>query len=546
MSRIPMPLPNPLCLLSALALLPSLASAAASTAPAFDLERLSLNPTSRAALGTAAGGLREPGELRLSLAAHHERSPLTLYRDGQRMESLVGSRTQVQLAGTYTVNKRFEVGAILPLMAHQGTSGFSDVGMTSPSSWGLGTPVLQGRLGLLDEASAPLSLAAELAVGLPVGSKDSLQGSGGWDVTPRVSAGRTVGPVVLGLEAGVRLRDRTAVGSNAVGSELPWAATVATTGQKLRGELGLRSAVPLTDSPVPLELLAGGRYSLGSRMEVFALGGPGLGTAPGTPAFRVMAGLSMSALQAERPVMRPRVAEAPAPAPVVAAVAPEPAPVAPPVAVVDVCAPNQSHSLEQCPDLDDDSDGVANAKDHCPVDPEDRDGFLDEDGCPEVDNDGDAVADAVDNCPMVAGPAANQGCPAKQKQLVVITQDRLDIREKVYFASGRARVLPRSFPLLEQVAKVLINHPELKHILVEGHTDSRGRPETNRTLSQQRASAVVQHLETRGVPADRLMAAGRGPDAPVASNSTASGRELNRRVEFHIESEPSSGHASRD
>ncbi|RKH74343.1 OmpA family protein [Corallococcus aberystwythensis] len=515
----------PLRLLSTLALLPTLASAASTPAPAFDLERLSLNPTSRAALGTSAGGLREPGELRLSLAAHHERSPLTLYRDGERRESLIGSRTQVQLAGTYTVSKRVEVGAILPLMAHQGTSGFSNVGMTSPESWGLGTPVLQGRLGLLDEASAPVSLAAELAVGLPVGNKDALQGSGGWDVTPRVAAGRTVGPVVLGLEAGVRLRNRTAVGSREVGSELPWAATVATTGHKLRGELGLRSAVPLTDSPVPLELLAGGRYALGSRMEVFALGGPGLGTAPGTPAFRVMAGLSVAALQVDRPVMRPRVAEAPAP---------EPEPVAPPVAVVDVCAPNQSHSLEQCPNLDDDSDGVANAKDHCPVDPEDRDGFLDEDGCPEVDNDGDAVADVVDNCPLESGPASNQGCPAKQKQLVVITQDRLEIREKVYFASGKAQVLPRSFPLLEQVAKVLENHPELTAILVEGHTDSRGRPETNRTLSQQRAAAVIQKLESLGVATARLMAAGRGPDAPVASNTTASGRELNRRVEFHI------------
>ncbi|GMU06105.1 OmpA family protein [Corallococcus caeni] len=541
-----MPLPTPLRLLSTLVLLPTLASAASSTVPAFDLERLSLNPTSRAALGTSAGGLREPGELRLSLAAHYERSPLTLFRDGERMGSLVGSRTQVQLAGTYTVSKRVEVGAILPLMAHQGTGGFADQGMTSPSSWGLGTPVLQGRLGLLDEASAPVSLAAELAVGLPVGRQDSLQGSGGWDVTPRVSAGRTVGPVVVGLEAGVRLRNHTAVGSHEVGPELPWAATVATTGQRLRGELGLRSAVPLTDSPMPMELLAGGRYALGSRLEVFALGGPGLGTAPGTPAFRVMAGVSMAALQENRPVMRPRVAEAPVPAPAVAAVAPEPAPVEAPVAVVDVCAPNQSHSLEQCPLLDDDGDGVANAKDHCPVDPEDRDGFLDDDGCPEVDNDGDAVADAVDNCPLVAGPATNQGCPAKQKQLVIITQDRLEIREKVYFASGKARVLPRSFPLLEQVATVLNNHPELTRILVEGHTDSRGRPETNRTLSQQRASSVVQQLESRGVAADRLMAAGRGPDAPVASNGTASGRELNRRVEFHIAPAPAAGQASRD
>ncbi|NPC72161.1 hypothetical protein HPP05_20620, partial [Corallococcus exiguus] len=160
MFRTSMPLPTRLRLLSALALLPSLASAASTTAPAFDLERLSLNPTSRAALGTAAGSLREPGELRLALAAHYERSPLTLYRDGERMDSLVGSRTQVQLAGTYTVTKRFEVGAILPLMAHQGTSGFSNVGMTSPSSWG-------PRLRLLSALALLPSLASAASTTAP-------------------------------------------------------------------------------------------------------------------------------------------------------------------------------------------------------------------------------------------------------------------------------------------------------------------------------------------------------------------------------------------
>ncbi|GHG79244.1 hypothetical protein [Comamonas sp. JC664] len=79
---------------------------------------------------------------------------------------------------------------------------------------------------------------------------------------------------------------------------------VATTGQGLRGELGLHSAVPLTrDSLTPWEVVGGGRYPLG-RPELFALGGPGLGSAPGTPAFRVLAGVGLDALKGARSATR--------------------------------------------------------------------------------------------------------------------------------------------------------------------------------------------------------------------------------------------------
>ena len=68
-----------------------------------------------------------------------------------------------------------------------------------------------------------------------------------------------------------------------------------------------------------------------------------------------------------------------------------------------------------CPDPDNDGDGIADAKDKCPNEPEDKDGFQDDDGCPEPDNDGDGIPDTIDKCPNEAedkdGFQDDDGCP---------------------------------------------------------------------------------------------------------------------------------------
>jgi outer membrane protein OmpA-like peptidoglycan-associated protein len=140
----------------------------------------------------------------------------------------------------------------------------------------------------------------------------------------------------------------------------------------------------------------------------------------------------------------------------------------------------------------------------------------------------------VDNCPREPGPASNQGCPETVRQVVYLTDKSIEITERVFFAFDRAEVLPRSYPLMDQVAKVLREHPELTLVEVEGHTDNIGPAAYNRRLSQTRAESVCQQLERRGVEAKRLRAVGRGPDVPADTNATAAGRERNRRVEFHI------------
>lgn len=183
-----------------------------------------------------------------------------------------------------------------------------------------------------------------------------------------------------------------------------------------------------------------------------------------------------------------------------------------------------------CPDTDKDGDTVVDRLDKCP----DEKGMAENQGCPYADGDKDGVADRFDNCPVEPGPAENQGCPAKVKQLVVITKDKIVIKDKVYFDTGKATIQPRSFGLLEQIANVMKTHADIKLLQVEGHTDSTGSAETNRKLSNDRATSVRDFLVGKGVETSRLKPMGFGPDKPVDTNDTAAGRENNRRVEFNI------------
>lgn len=155
---------------------------------------------------------------------------------------------------------------------------------------------------------------------------------------------------------------------------------------------------------------------------------------------------------------------------------------------------------------------------------------------PPPDTDGDGLPDPSDNCPAVAGPASNQGCPVAEKQLVVITKEKIEILETVYFNSRDASVLPKSFPLLDQVAAIIISHPDIKRVQIEGHTDNVGTPEGNLRLSQSRANAVFTYLSKKVDP-KRLEPIGYGSTRPAATNDTEAGRDKNRRVEFKIVTE---------
>src|SRR4029079_14074946 len=149
-----------------------------------------------------------------------------------------------------------------------------------------------------------------------------------------------------------------------------------------------------------------------------------------------------------------------------------------------------------------------------------------------LDRDKDAVSDDVDRCPDVAGPAANGGCPAYEK--VVIKQDRLELKEQLYFAWNQTTLQDGSLPVLDDVVQALKDNKGFR-VQVEGHASSDGADDHNQTLSEKRADAVVDYLVAHGIGRDRLVSKGSAASVPADTNATSAGRENNRRVEFVVQ-----------
>jgi outer membrane protein OmpA-like peptidoglycan-associated protein len=149
--------------------------------------------------------------------------------------------------------------------------------------------------------------------------------------------------------------------------------------------------------------------------------------------------------------------------------------------------------------------------------------------CPDRDKDG--VPDTVDRCPDVAGTMDNWGCPAYKK--VVVQRDKLELKEKLYFAWDQAVLQEVSFPVMDEVVQALNDNKGFR-VQVEGHASSEGGSDHNQTLSEQRAEAVLNYLVTHGIDKGRLASKGLGSSVPLDTNETIDGRENNRRVEFVV------------
>jgi OmpA-OmpF porin, OOP family len=101
----------------------------------------------------------------------------------------------------------------------------------------------------------------------------------------------------------------------------------------------------------------------------------------------------------------------------------------------------------------------------------------------------------------------------------------------INFDTAKADIRPDSQPIVDQIAALLKQNPALK-VSIEGHTDNTGTPAQNKTLSEQRANAVMAAIAKQGVAANRMSAVGWGQEKPVADNRTEAGRAKNRRVEL--------------
>lgn len=238
---------------------------------------------------------------------------------------------------------------------------------------------------------------------------------------------------------------------------------------------------------------------------------------------------------------------------------------------------------------DDDDDGIADADDACPAEPEDRDAFEDGDGCPDIDNDEDGVpdvddvcmneashrspapagmhegvplgcpagdpeysdgppgdmdddgyADAVDRCPnhaetfpsRIDGGCTDDGDGCPDGTAILLVDCRIMILEVLHFES-RAGAPPESAaPVIDAIAQVLETHADLR-LEVIGHVDGREPA----SLGRARAETVRDALIARGVAAERLSVRDAGTSEPAVApraQSTALTRAQNRRVSFAI------------
>lgn len=181
---------------------------------------------------------------------------------------------------------------------------------------------------------------------------------------------------------------------------------------------------------------------------------------------------------------------------------------------------------------DRDGDGIIDDNDYCP----DVFGVAPR-GCPQVcidDNDGDGLSNPVDKCPNEPetrnGYQDKDGCPDEVPPALT---DLAGVMEGINFDTDKATIRSGSRERLDNAVKVMTKYKEIR-VEVIGHTDTQGGYRHNVDLSTRRAAAVRQYLLDNGIEASRVETQGVGPDQPLDTNETTSGRAKNRRIEFRI------------
>lgn len=550
-------------LLTALAALLASAPPSLAAAQALDVGKFRPSPHSRDLLlvkgtilpsGTKGGG---------GLLLNYGRNPLVFARNtqqGKQRQAVVTDRVDLSLYGSVSFLDRFSVGLLLPVaVTNEGEGGFTGLLVESGSGIGDIGLSLKGVVTSQEQAGIGVGLALDLK--FPTGSADVFLSDDGVGIFPSLILDWSGGGYHVALNAGYNIRSEVNVLDLAVDDEFDVRAALeiplafAVPGLSVLGQAVFSTVVDdfFSERGTNFGEIDGAiryRHPVGVLVQVG--GGGGLARGYGNVEVRAFGGAGWE------PSLAPPDTDGDG--------IPDP----------DDQCPEQPEDLDGhidgdgCPELDNDADAIEDANDKCPFDPEDNDGFEDEDGCPEWDNDGDGLSDPNDLCPLDPEdpdgyededgcpeldndedgvPDDRDKCPTEPETInnyldedgcpdappkVEVSGRRIVIREKIFFATGKARILSESFPLLDEVAQVLNDHDEILRVQVAGHTDSRGNARRNRTLSLKRAKAVVAYLTGKGVVRDRFEAKGFGPDRPIADNTTKDGRAQNRRVEFTI------------
>jgi OOP family OmpA-OmpF porin len=500
--------------------------------------------------------------------------PLVLHdAQDEHLGSIVRNQFVLHPGISLVLFDRLRLAADMPVQAYADGFRLTLAGNTylPPSDkTSLGDLRLGVTLRLFGIYGEPVTGALGVQVALPTGSESAYAGDGDVRVTPHFMLAGDVSAFVYAFKAGVTIRAADqAFGNSHMGSYASVAASMGVRVANKRLVIGpeyfARSVLTRDQffkrDTTPMEAMLGLHWTVVDGLRLGAGLGIGLTSALGSPQRRGLLSLEWTP---------------PPPAP--------PLPPAPPpdrdqdfvLDFEDACPDEPGErtadrTTNGCPPpADRDHDGVLDLQDACPDEPgnksddpktngcppppdRDQDGILDADdacpdqagnadpdpqrnGCPPPpDRDKDTVLDADDACPDQAGkPDSNpkrNGCP-----MAYVMGKEIKILDQVKFKTNSAKIVPGqdSEDILYAVLQILNQHPEVTLVLIEGHTDSKGKAARNRVLSKQRAQSVANWLIKSGTDRTRLTTEGIGPDRPIDTNDTDDGRRNNRRVEFHI------------
>lgn len=276
---------------SALAQIPGL--------PQFALDRLEVDSSAMGSLVVGTGEILPVGAVRFSLAGDYANK--YQYTDSTgAVVPFISDRYTVHLVGGFAPMDWLEIGLDVPVVAAQRPGQGIDVDFPGLGvvSRALGSPTLSARGGLMFQSKgAPFDMAFQLGAKIPIDS-EAFASDPKIALSPKLMFGRNLDWARAGVELGALWRPTTTTVSSSgdpvldtVGSSL-LVAGVLSAGQQngLRGEISGRTYVTLGGKVGAVELLLGARYPVAPNMELYALAGPGLGQAAGTPQWRVMVG----------------------------------------------------------------------------------------------------------------------------------------------------------------------------------------------------------------------------------------------------------------
>jgi OOP family OmpA-OmpF porin len=586
---------GPAALVSTFALLLA-SNAAAQTQKGFVLDRF--DPSERGSEWFVLDSLDLRGHLRpaAGVVGSWAYNPLVAYDlDGNYVTSLVEHQLFVHPGASVVLWNRLRTGFSLPIAAYQTGEALRIDTKTyrAPSGAAVGDLRLSADARVFGTHGGPITGAAGVGFYLPTGSRSDYTSDGYVRFMPRATVAGDIAMFTYSARVGWHYRALTEkFDRNPLGSELVFAAAAGVrlldrklvVGPELYGSSILDHRSFFKRRGTPIEGLIGAHYTVSDFRFGGALG-TGLSRGWGTPEARAFLSAEWTPGYSDdrdkdgikndddacpdRAGVRsndPKLNGCPPPPPPPAApsdrdgdgivdsadACPEAAGIRNSDPKKNGCPPDRDGDgvydiVDACPDVagaksedskkngcpaDRDGDDIPDDKDSCPDTP----GVKSEDplsnGCPP-DRDGDSVYDNEDACPDAPGPGdpdpKRNGCP-----LARIEAGQIKIVEQVRFKSASAEIMRDSDPTLLAVAMTLKDHPEITKLRVEGHTDNRGLPDANKKLSERRAEAVVKWLTSYGIDKKRLEARGFGVARPIDSNETDSGRQANRRVEFHI------------